>query len=170
MKRLATLIVSLLMASTAFASGDQATNGFDANNQAEFSGSQQYTQNNYSNGDNYRINDVVCPVPTMFVGGNSSYSHYDGQDPQTFGVNVGVSIPLFTKRCEDAANAELKKMHWHLQDAQVVAARQAQQHKVDLMRICAGLMEKGYEMPDEYCQGVERVHTVSLKTDKLFAK
>ena len=169
--RFVALIITLVLANAAFASNPPVVgNGFDASNRAEFSGHQNYTQTNYSNGDNYRINDVTCPVPTLFMGGNGSHTDYRGHDPQSYGLTVGIQIPLFTDRCEDAANAELKKMHWHLQDAQVVAARQAQQHQVDLMRICAGLMEKGYEIPDDYCRGVTKIEKDALITDAIFAK
>ena len=169
MRKLAILILGC-SACFAYASGNSSTGSFDANNEAQFSGYQSYTQNNYTNGDNYRINNVTCPVPTMFVGGNGAHNDYKGHDPQSFGVSVGVTIPLFTDRCQDAANAELKKMQWHLQDAKVLTERRAEQHKVDLMRICVDLMEKGYEMSEQYCQGVEQVFTPATMTEQLFVK
>ncbi len=169
--RFAALIISLMLANAAFASDSPVVgNGFDASNRAEFTGHQSYSQNNYSNGDNYNINGVKCPVPTLYLGGNASNGDYNNYSPKQQGIALGIQIPLFTGRCDDAANAELRTMEWRLQDAQLIAARKAQQHQVDLMRICAGLMEKGYELPDEYCQGVEKVFTEASMSDQLFIK
>ncbi len=163
--RIALLTATLIFANAALASDgvDLNSQGFDASNRAEFSGYQSYSQNNYSNGDNYQINGVKCPVPTLYLGGNASNADYKHSSPKQQGIALGVQIPLFTGRCDDAANAELRMMQWRLQDAQLAAKNALEQaaanHERDRIRLCAGLMEKGYELPDSYCDGVTKVRS-----------
>ncbi len=163
MKKLVSITLLLLASSSVAYANSSNTNGFDASNRAEFSGYQSYSQNNYSNGDNYHINGVKCPVPTMYFGGNASHADYTGHDPQQVGIALGVQIPLFTGRCDDAANAELRMMEWRLQDAQLATKnaleQAAENHKREKIRLCVGLMEKGFELPDNYCDGVTKARS-----------
>ena len=149
------------------------SNGFDANNQAEFSGYQNYTQNNYSDGDHYRINGVKCPVPTMFVGGNAQKSIYEDTDPKNLGLAVGVQIPLFTGRCESAAKLEIRKMQWSLQDAEHRSQIEDERHRLEKAKLCAILMQQGYKLSNKLCKDVRRdtsSRSLQQMTDQLFAK
>lgn len=172
MRKLAILALSsLLSANLAFAGSlNSTTDSFDANNEASFSGYQSYTQNNYSDGESYRINGVKCPVPTMVFGANAAGTDVNGHDPRNYGATIGIQIPLFTGRCEDAANAELKGMQWKLLDAQQDAIRKQELHDLEKMKICGFMIGKGFELPTEYCNGLEQVKSTAYLDTEIYAK
>ena len=174
MRKLAMLVLcSAFSANFAFANGslNSTQDSFDANNEASFSGYQSYTQNNYSDGESYRINGVKCPVPTMVFGGNAAKTDVQGHDPSNFGISVGVQIPLFTGRCEDAANVELRKMQWQLQDANRTSMQRQEIHDLEKAQMCAMMMDKGFQPPREFCADVTRQPQAWQPVDtKIFEK
>ena len=169
--RLAIVTVSLLLANAAMASDPVVSQkGFDASNSAEFAGYQSYSQNNYSDSDNYRINGVKCPVPTLVFGGNAQRSIYNHSTPENLGINIGVQIPLGTSRCEDAAAAELRKMQWALVDAEQLALQREEMHQLEKAKICALMLSKGFETDLDFCSIVEKIPTNAVLTDTLYKK
>ena len=169
MKKLVSMTLLLLASSSVVFANGSNTNGFDASNQAEFSGYQTYSQNNYSEGDHYIINDVKCPTPTLFFGGNAQRSIYKNSDPKNVSVAIGLQIPLFTGRCEDAANLEIRKMEWKLIDSQQVAIERQEMHNLEKAQVCAFMVEKGFEPPENYCQDVRRV-AMNEDLESIFVK
>ena len=172
MRKAAILVLSTaLSANFAFANGglNSTNDSFDANNEASFSGYQSYTQNNYSDGESYRINGVKCPVPTMVFGGNAAKTDIPGHDPSNFGISLGVQIPLFTGRCEDAADAELRKMQWQLVDAEQAALQKQEMHEMEKLRMCAFMVDQGFAPPDDLCSEIQKI-TTSEDLQAVFAK
>ena len=169
--RLATLIITLLLANAALASTGPNVDqkGFDASNRAEFAGYQSYSQNNYSDSDNYMINGIKCPVPTVVFGGNAQRSIYEHQSPENLGLSIGLQIPLGTSRCKDAANLEIRKMEWDLMDAKQDALLKQERHEMETAKLCAVMMKQGFAPPDAYCQDVKKI-TMSENMQAVFAK
>ena len=170
MKKLVSITLLLLASSSVAYANSSNTNGFDASNQAEFSGYQTYSQNNYSDGDHYIINGVQCPTPTLYFGGNAQKSVYKHSDPKNLSLAMGVQIPLFTDRCEDAAKLEIRKMQWHLVDSQQIAAERQAMHDLEKAQVCAFMDEKGYEIPDDYCRSVVKTRTSDVLLTDTFPK
>lgn len=88
--------------------------------------------------DSYQIEDVRCPVPTMgFVGGANKVDNRN--KTEQFHIGIGINIPLFTKKCDQAVRLKLRKMEFDLQDRERLLRIKEEAHIIKILDACQKL-------------------------------